>query len=262
MKSWIKLSVALVATTTLLSSGASTSYAFSGGHATGHASGGHATAHPSSHPASHPAISHPAVSHTTVTAHTSTSHISTSAHASTHTTVRTSGGASMATRSTPASRGTLSNSMTRSTSTARTSSHTSRMSRSVVANQVASRLPYTRSTMRSIRSAQRTSFYRSLRNPLHQTDYVFWHSYYGYYYRRNLYRHYYLWMPYWMAKSRSIEAQKMRYDVQRQNMKWIKVNDKLIAVPENVYNKTKVGDSIELLDNQHIKINDHVYARK
>lgn len=262
MKSWIKLNVALLAATTLLSSGASTSYAFSGGHATGHASGGHATAHPSSHPASHPAMSHPAVSHTTVTAHTSTPHVSTSAHVSTHATVRTSGGASMATRSTPASRGTLSSPMARSTSATRASSHMSRMSRSVVADQVASRLPYTRSTMRNIRSAQRTSFYRSLRNPVHQTDYVFWHSYYGYYYRHNFYRHYYLWMPYWMARSHSAEVQRMKYDVQHQNMKWIKVDDKLIAVPKNIYSKVKVGDSVELLDNQHIKINSHVYARK
>lgn len=259
MKSWIKLSIALVTATTLLSSGASTSYAFSGGHAIGHTSVGHTTAHPSGHPVSHPTMSHPVTSHTTVTTHAPTPHINTS----THTTVRTSGGASMATRSTPASRGTLSSPMVRrSVSATGTSSHISRMSRSVVANQVANRLPYTRSTMRNIRSAQRTSFYRSLRNPVHQTDYVFWHSYYGYYYRRNLYRHYYLWMPYWMAKSRSIEAQRMRYDVQRQNMKWIKVNDELIAVPENIYNKTKVGDGIELLDNQHIKINGHVYARR
>lgn len=44
-------------------------------------------------------------------------------------------------------------------------------------------------------------------------------------------------------------------------MKWIKVNDKIIAVPKKIYDKIKIGDSIELIDDTHIKINGHVYSR-
>lgn len=44
-------------------------------------------------------------------------------------------------------------------------------------------------------------------------------------------------------------------------MRWIKVDDKVIAVPKKIYDKIKVGDTVELTDNTHIKINSHTYTR-
>ena len=44
-------------------------------------------------------------------------------------------------------------------------------------------------------------------------------------------------------------------------MRWIKVDDKVIAVPKKIYDKIKVEDTVELTDNTHIKINSHTYTR-
>ena len=41
----------------------------------------------------------------------------------------------------------------------------------------------------------------------------------------------------------------------QRNYRWIRVGDKMVALPQSVYNKVKVGDKITLVDNNHIKIN-------
>lgn len=68
-------------------------------------------------------------------------------------------------------------------------------------------------------------------------------------------------MPYWLWMSDNSDSNKAKRQVHKHNMKWIKVGSKLISVPLKIYNRVKIGDTVELIDNTHIKINGHVYDR-
>lgn len=50
-------------------------------------------------------------------------------------------------------------------------------------------------------------------------------------------------------------ASNMVSTASQRNYRWIRVGDKMVALPQSVYNKVKVGDKITLVDNNHIKIN-------
>ena len=54
-------------------------------------------------------------------------------------------------------------------------------------------------------------------------------------------------------------ADDIKKQAQKQGMKWIKVNDTVIAVPERLYNKIHVGDQITLVDQKYLKINGKIY---
>ena len=76
-----------------------------------------------------------------------------------------------------------------------------------------------------------------------------------------MFSYYYPWMPWWFWNSHDHESTKVKQEAQKKNMRWIKVDDKVIAVPKKIYDKIKVGDTVELTDNTHIKINGHTYTR-
>ena len=101
-----------------------------------------------------------------------------------------------------------------------------------------------------------------------RNDYMFWQTYWmlnyddpsSYYY---CYNNYYVWMPYYLyERSTDIHVVKeAQTAAQKHDLKWIRVGKVVIAVPKDIYNKAKVGNSVELIDNTHIKIDGHVYKR-
>ena len=230
IKSLTKLGVAALLGSFVVPFSTNSVSAISTGHASAHATTSHATPHVS---APHVTTPHVSASHPTT---------STNVHSST----------SISSRSIPASRGTLNTSSSRISS-----AHTTK---SQIAESARTRLPQTPRTNTYINRAQNSSFYRSLNSSSHRSDYVFWHSYYSTYYTRPIDR-YYVWMPYWLWMSNNSDSNKVKQQAHKRNMKWIKVGSKLISVPLKIYNRVKIGDTVELIDNTHIKINGHVYDR-
>lgn len=47
---------------------------------------------------------------------------------------------------------------------------------------------------------------------------------------------------------------------QKRNYKWIKIKDQMVAVPQSIYDKIKVGDTVKLIDGHHIQINGKTYT--
>lgn len=181
----------------------------------------------------------------------------------------TSAARSAATRS-AATRGT----MTRSTATRSIGSRMSNSAtRSAGSRMSASRslkptseMNTSRQSIRAQRAGQRamrSSTYRSLPNSSARRSYVSWHEHYY----NNSYRYFtsvrYFWMPFNIWNSLLVQQQQhqdrlasnMKIVAQRKGYKWIKVNDKMVAVPDKVYNQVNVGDKIKLIDQNHIEIN-------
>ena len=93
-------------------------------------------------------------------------------------------------------------------------------------------------------------------------NYLTWRMWY--YVNMNSYGYYYYWMPYsfYLPKHNQKKlnyANDIKKQAQKQGMKWIKVNDTVIAVPERLYNKIHVGDQITLVDQKYLKINGKIY---
>lgn len=131
-----------------------------------------------------------------------------------------------------------------------------------VESHVLNQLPQTHSVYRSISRAESTATYHGLTRPAYQTDYVFWRTYCDTYYTRPMFGYYYPWMPFWLwHSSDNKESIKVRENAKKYHMKWIKVNNQTIAVPDKIYKIIKVGDEVELTDNTHIKINGKIYSR-
>lgn len=113
--------------------------------------------------------------------------------------------------------------------------------------------------------ATKTSTYKSLTNPKERASYVNWHENYSNDSLRYFTSINYFYMPWniWNAvilgnnqnKSQDKLASNMVSVASQRNYRWIRVDDKMVAVPQSVYNKVKVGDKITLVDNDHIKIN-------
>lgn len=201
----------------------------------------HPTSHPSSHPTSHPTVhtsSRPATSPHTTAPHSSVTHNSG---------VHTSSG-----------KGITGSKAINGKSTSGVSTTNKAVSPT---SKAAGRLPQTSKVTKSIESAKKTNTYHSLNSSNHRTDYLYWRGYRDAYYRHPMFTYYYPWMPWWLWHSNHHEASQLKQEAQQKDMKWIKVDDKVIAVPKKIYDKIKVGDSIELVDDTHIKINGHVYSR-
>uniref|UniRef100_UPI003F57DF78 hypothetical protein n=1 Tax=Lactobacillus acidophilus TaxID=1579 RepID=UPI003F57DF78 len=234
-----------------------------------HSSGAHATAHTSVHATPHvthvtphtaphvtPHVNTPHVSTHTTTPHTTTPHTSVGVHSSTHTSVSNP----HASVSTHTNVNTSHSAISHGTLNASRVTTSKPLSKANVSESVRSSLPDMRATSRSIARAQDSTFYRSLNSGMHQTDFVFWNTYCDTYYMRPYY-YYYPWMPFWMFNSSNKQVNTMKNEVRRKKMGWIRIGSKLIAVPLKLYNKIKVGDTVELTDNTHIKINGKTYEK-
>lgn len=213
-------------------------------HSSAHPSS-HPSAHPSSHPTSHPTTTRPTsrpatTPHTSATPHSNNVHGSSSTMHAPNSTTRTN-----------TSPGNTS-SKTSNTGTAKTVSPTTK---------AINRLPQTLKVSKSIERAKTTTTYHSLSSNSYRSDYLYWHGYCDAYYRRPMFSYYYPWMPWWFWNSHNYESTKVKQEAQKKNMRWIKVDDKAIAVPKKIYAKIKVGDTVELTDNTHININGHTYSR-
>ena len=57
------------------------------------------------------------------------------------------------------------------------------------------------------------------------------------------------------------KQQRSYQQAKHQHLKWITVSGKSVAVSPKLYDKIKVGDHVQLIDDTHIKINHHVYKR-
>ena len=120
-------------------------------------------------------------------------------------------------------------------------------------------------TQRAGARATKTSTYKSLTSPKERASYVNWHENYSNDSLRYFTSINYFYMPWniWNAvilgnnqnKNQDKLASNMVSVASQRNYRWIRVDDKMVAVPQSVYNKVKVGDKITLVDNDHIKIN-------
>lgn len=233
MSSKNKIALILVLTSVSLSIGSQNTYAAT------HSS--HPTSHPSSHPASHPTV-HPS-SRPATSPHTSTPHSNVTHNSGVHTTTG---------KGITGSKGIRDKSVSGVKTTNKAVSPTSK---------AASRLPQTSKVTKSIETAKKTNTYQSLSSNDHRSDYLYWRGYRDTYYSHPMFTYYYPWMPWWFWHSNHHEASQIKQEAQKKDMKWIKVDNKVIAVPKKIYDKIKIGDSIELIDDTHIKINGHVYSR-
>lgn len=213
---------------------------------------GHSSAHPSSHPSAHPS-SHP-VSHPTT--HPTTSRPASTPSTSRNSTVSKTGGVLGSRSSVQKNSGTHTSTSKRNMGTIKETSK-----QVLPTTKAISRLPQTSQVSKSIEHAKTTTTYHSLSSNSYRSDYLYWHGYCDAYYRRPMFSYYYPWMPWWFWNSHNHETNKIKQEAKKKDMRWIKVSDKVIAVPKKIYDKIKVGDTVELTDDTHIKINGHVYTR-
>lgn len=120
-------------------------------------------------------------------------------------------------------------------------------------------------TRRSIGSV---SEYKNLTNDKQRSGYNKWSNYYAKNYpghsANSIYNSYYYWIPYWILlnnQRKNVVSADIPTDNQGKPRRWIKVGDKIIFVPENIWKKVNKGDKVKLIDDKHIKINDKVYRR-
>lgn len=121
-------------------------------------------------------------------------------------------------------------------------------------------------TRRSIGSV---SEYKSLTNDKQKSSYSKWSNYYARNYpghsANSIYSSYYYWIPYWILLNsqnrNNVAPANVPTDNQGNPRRWIKVGDKVIFVPENIWKKVNKGDKVKLVDDKHIEINGKVYQR-
>lgn len=124
----------------------------------------------------------------------------------------------------------------------------------------------TGSTIR--RSIGSINEYKSLTNNRQRSSYSRWSNYYARNYpgrsANSIYDSYYYWIPYWILLSnqrQKVASANVPTDNQGEPRRWIKVGDKVIFVPENIWKKVNKGDKVKLVDDSHIEINGKVYQR-
>lgn len=176
--------------------------------------------------------------------------ISTGAHATAHATTSAHPTTSTAHTSTSA---------TRSVGAAR--SNTATTSRTI--NTVSSSKASTTGNTRASVSAMRSTTYNSLTSSSQRSSYVAWRNSYGLntvnesVVNRDMSRPCF-WVPYWVIASNNDQIRRERNIIiqaaHQHNKKWIKVGDKVVFVPNDTFNKIKVGSHVTLADNSHIKI--------
>lgn len=121
-------------------------------------------------------------------------------------------------------------------------------------------------TRRSIGSM---SEYKSLTDSNQRSSYSRWSNYYARNYpgrsANSIYSSYYYWIPYWILLNsqnrNNVAPANVPTDNQGNPRRWIKVGDKVIFVPENIWKKVNKGDKVKLVDDKHIEINGKVYQR-
>lgn len=132
------------------------------------------------------------------------------------------------------------------------------------AAKAASRLPNTPSAQRAVNSATHTETYKSLRTSNERNSYTYYHGYYSTYHPNQtpnqIMAHHYYWMPMWLANSNNSESQSVKNAAKQNGLKWIEVSGNAIAVPNKIYRHVKRGDHITLIDDAHLRVNDHTYT--
>lgn len=119
------------------------------------------------------------------------------------------------------------------------------------------------------RSIGSMSEYKSLTNGRQRSSYNRWSNYYARNYpgrsANSIYSSYYYWIPYWILlnnqSKNNVASANIPTDNQGKPRRWIKVGDKVIFVPENIWKKVNKGDKVKLVDDRHIEINGKVYQR-
>lgn len=119
------------------------------------------------------------------------------------------------------------------------------------------------------RSIGSMSEYKSLTDSNQRSSYSRWSNYYARNYpgrsANSIYDSYYYWIPYWILLSNqsknNVASANIPTDNQGKPRRWIKVGDKIIFVPENIWKKVNKGDKVKLVDDSHIEINGKVYQR-
>lgn len=118
------------------------------------------------------------------------------------------------------------------------------------------------------RSIGSMSEYKSLTDKTQRSSYSRWSNYYARNYpgrsANSIYNSCYYWIPYWILLSnqrQKVASANVPTDNQGKPRRWIKVGDKVIFVPENIWKKVNKGDKVKLVDDKHIEINGKVYQR-
>ena len=118
------------------------------------------------------------------------------------------------------------------------------------------------------RSIGSVSEYKSLTDSNQRSSYSRWSNYYARNYpgrsANSIYSSYYYWIPYWLllnSQHQKVKSASVPTDNQGEPRRWIKVGDKVIFVPENIWKKVNKGDKVKLVDDSHIEINGKVYQR-
>ena len=178
--------------------------------------------------------------------------ISTGAHATGHATTSAHPTTSTAHTSTSATRS--AGAVRSNTATTSRTANTESASKSTAAGS-------TRATNSAVRSAT----YNSLTSSSQRSSYVAWRNSYGLnavsesIVNRDMNRPCF-WVPYWIMTSNNNQINRERNIIiqtaHRHNKKWVKVGNKVIFVPNDTFNKIKVGSHITLTDNSHIKIGE------
>lgn len=109
------------------------------------------------------------------------------------------------------------------------------------------------------------SAYKAL-NETQKTSYNHWNNYYAKKYpnqtANKVYAHHFYWLPYWyFIGSHNEHSKNIPVDKNGKQRYWIKVGDKVIFVPKNIWKKVNKGDKVKLIDDNHIKINKKIYTR-
>lgn len=132
------------------------------------------------------------------------------------------------------------------------------------AAKAASKLPNTSEAKRAVNSATHTETYKTLQTSHQRDSYAYYHGYYSTYYPNQtpnqIMTHHYYWMPAWLASSNNSESQSVNQAAKQNGLKWIVVSGNAIAVPNKVYRHVKPGDHVTLIDDAHLKVNDHTYT--
>lgn len=121
-------------------------------------------------------------------------------------------------------------------------------------------------TQNVIHKIEQTKDYQDLK-PSYRNDYMFWRTYwmlnYNYgYMSPYCYNRYYVWMPYYLYGEKQIHVVRdVQSQARKQDLKWIRVGKVAIAVPDKIYQKAKIGQKVELIDDTHIKIDGHIYTK-
>ena len=158
-----------------------------------------------------------------------------------------------------------------STATSLTRSNTATTSRpssrQVVSSVAANRTP---SESRAIHAAAHTDTYDSLATTSQRYSYLDWYGAYSgaYHSPINYFTNIgYFWMPgnIWHAvmtnSAHDRLSQAMINQARARHYYWITVGHTKVAVPQDIYDKIQVGDSVKLIDGHHIQINGHMYKQ-